>query len=147
MPLGQIFLTQECVGIPDAALVVPKADLPAAQTGLDAVTGGMNNSDLVILAARPGMGKTSFALNLATNVARRTGREVAIYSLEMGMEQLASRMISTEALVNAHKLRTGRMEPAEWNRIASSADVLSRLNLRISEATGITVPQMKAQLL
>ena len=120
-----------------------------AKTGypeLDAVTGGMNNSDLVILAARPGMGKTSFALNLATNVARRTGREVAIYSLEMGMEQLASRMISTEALVNAHKLRTGRMEPAEWNRIASSADVLSRLNLRISEATGITVPQMKAQL-
>ncbi len=120
-----------------------------AKTGfsrLDAVTGGMNNSDLVILAARPGMGKTSFALNLASNVTRRTGRTVAIYSLEMGLEQLASRMISTEALVNAHKLRTGRMEPAEWNRIASSADVLSRMNIMLSEATGITVSAMKAQL-
>ena len=108
-----------------------------AKTGypeLDAVTGGMNNSDLVILAARPGMGKTSFALNLASNVTRRTGRTVAIYSLEM------------EALVNAHKLRTGRMEPAEWNRIASSADVLSRMNIMLSEATGITVSAMKAQL-
>lgn len=120
-----------------------------AKTGfpeLDAVTGGMNNSDLVILAARPGMGKTSFALNLATNVTRRTGRTVAIYSLEMSKEQLASRMISTESLVDSKKLRTGRMEPAEWNRIASSADVLSRMNLVLSEATGITVPEMKAQL-
>ena len=120
-----------------------------AKTGfpeLDAVTGGMNNSDLVILAARPGMGKTSFALNLATNVTRRTGRTVAIYSLEMSVEQLASRMISTEALVDSKKLRTGRMEPAEWNRIASSADVLSRMNILLSEATGITVPAMKAQL-
>lgn len=120
-----------------------------AKTGfpeLDAVTGGMNNSDLVILAARPGMGKTSFALNLATNVTRRTQRTVAIYSLEMSLEQLASRMISTEALVDSHKLRTGRMDNSEWERIAQSADVLGRMNLLLSEATGITVPQMKAQL-
>lgn len=120
-----------------------------AKTGfpeLDNVTGGMNNSDLVILAARPGMGKTSFALNLATNVTRRTERTVAIYSLEMSLEQLASRMISTEALVDSHKLRTGRMDPTEWNRIARSADALGHMNLLLSEATGITVPQMKAQL-
>ena len=120
-----------------------------AKTGfsrLDAVTGGMNNSDLVILAARPGMGKTSFALNLASNVTRHTGRTVAIYSLEMSMEQLVSRMLSTEALVDSHKLRTGRLEPKEWGRIANSADVLSGMNIYLSEATGITVSQMKAQL-
>ena len=120
-----------------------------AKTGfpdLDTVTGGMTNSDLVILAARPGMGKTSFALNLATNVSRRSGRTVAIYSLEMSMEQLVSRMLSTEALVDSHKLRTGRLDPKEWGRIANSADVLSGMNIYLSEATGITVSQMKAQL-
>ncbi|HAG13677.1 MAG TPA: replicative DNA helicase [Ruminococcus sp.] len=120
-----------------------------AKTGfpdLDAVTGGMTNSDLVILAARPGMGKTSFALNLATNVTRRSGRTVAIYSLEMSMEQLASRMLSTEALVDSHKLRTGRLDTKEWGRLAAGADVLAGMNIFLSEATGITVSQMKAQL-
>ena len=120
-----------------------------AKTGfsqLDAVTGGMTNSDLVILAARPGMGKTSFALNLATNVTRRSGRTVAVYSLEMSMEQLVSRMLSTEALVDSHKLRTGRLDSKEWARIAQSADVLSGMNIFLSETTGITVSQMKAQL-
>ena len=120
-----------------------------AKTGfpeLDSVTGGMTNSDLVILAARPGMGKTSFALNLATNVTRRSGRTVAIYSLEMSMEQLVSRMLSTEALVDSHKLRTGRLNPQEWGRIAMAADSLSGMNVYLSESTGITVPQMKAQL-
>ncbi len=120
-----------------------------ARTGypeLDHITGGMNNSDLVLLAARPGMGKTSFALNLATNVSRSSGRTVAIYSLEMSMEQLASRMLSTAALVDSHKLRTGRLDPKEWGRIAESADMLSGMNILLSEATGITVSQMKAQL-
>ncbi|MCQ2408692.1 MAG: replicative DNA helicase [Oscillospiraceae bacterium] len=120
-----------------------------AKTGypeLDSVTGGMTNSDLVILAARPGMGKTSFALNLATNIARHSGRTVAIYSLEMSMEQLASRMISTEALVDSHKLRTGHLSHEDWSRIAQSSDVLGGMNIMLSEATGITVPQMKAQL-
>ena len=120
-----------------------------AKTGysqLDAITGGMNNSDLVILAARPGMGKTSFALNLAANVARSSGKNIAIYSLEMSMEQLVSRMLSTHALVDSHKLRTGRLAPEEWSRLAASADVLMGMNIMLSEATGITVPKMKAQL-
>ena len=131
-------------------LTGPDRDLyVGAKTGfddLDAITGGMNNSDLVILAARPGMGKTSFALNLATNVTRHTGRTVAIYSLEMSMEQLVSRMLSTEALVDSHKLRTGRLDPEEWGKIAQSSDILSRMQIFLSEATGITVSQMKAQL-
>lgn len=120
-----------------------------AKTGfpeLDQVTGGMNNSDLVILAARPGMGKTSFALNLATNIARHAGKTIAVYSLEMSTEQLVSRMLSTEALVDSHKLRTGRLDAQEWGRIAASADRLSSLNIYLSETTGITVSQMKAQL-
>ncbi|MCQ2416691.1 MAG: replicative DNA helicase [Oscillospiraceae bacterium] len=120
-----------------------------AKTGfsdLDAITGGMTNSDLVILAARPGMGKTSFALNLAINVTRRSQRTVAVYSLEMSMEQLASRMLSTEALVDSHKLRTGRLDTKEWCRLSASADVLAGMNIYLSEASGITVSQMKAQL-
>ena len=115
-------------------------------TDLDNITGGMNNSDLVILAARPGMGKTSFALNLATNVTRRSHKTVAVYSLEMSMEQLISRMLSTEAMVDSHKLRTGLLEPEEWVRLADSADILSGMDIYLSEATGITVSQMKAQL-
>ncbi len=115
-------------------------------TDLDNITGGMNNSDLVILAARPGMGKTSFALNLATNVTRRSHKTVAVYSLEMSMEQLISRMLSTEAMVDSHKLRTGLLEPDEWVRLADSADILSGMDIYLSEATGITVSQMKAQL-
>lgn len=120
-----------------------------AKTGyptLDAITGGMNNSDLVILAARPGMGKTSFALNLATNVAKSTEKNVVIYSLEMGLQQLVSRMLSTHALVDSYKLRTGRLAPDEWGRLAASADVLSDMTIYLSEASGITVQQMKAQL-
>ena len=115
-------------------------------TQLDSITGGMNKSDLVILAARPGMGKTSFALNLATNVAKTSGKNIAIYSLEMSMEQLVSRMLSSHALVDSHKLRTGRLNPDEWRRIAASADVLMGMNIMLSEATGITVSKMKAQL-
>lgn len=80
-----------------------------AKTGftlLDSITTGLNKSDLIILAARPGMGKTSFALNIATNVARHSDKDVAVFSLEMSKEQLATRMLSTEALVDSNKLRS-----------------------------------------
>ncbi len=120
-----------------------------ARTGfpnLDSVTGGMNRSDLVILAARPGMGKTSFALNLAMNVAHNSGKEVAIYSLEMSMEQLVTRMLSTKAKVDSYKLRTGRLDPKEWASLAESADLLADMNIYLSETSGVTVSQMKAQL-
>ena len=120
-----------------------------ARTGfphLDSVTGGMNNSDLVILAARPGMGKTSFALNLAMNVANSTKKQVAIFSLEMSTEQLVTRMLSSKAKVDSYKLRTGRLDPKEWASLAESADLLSQMPIMLSEATGVTVSQMKAQL-
>ena len=120
-----------------------------ARTGftmLDSVTTGLNKSDLIILAARPGMGKTSFALNIATNVARRSEKEVAVFSLEMSKEQLATRMLSTEALVDSHKLRSGHLSDDDWVRLASSADVLCGLPLYLDDTPGTNVPQIKAKL-
>ena len=120
-----------------------------AKTGftyLDTITTGLNRSDLILLAARPGMGKTSFALNIASNVARRTGKDVAVLSLEMSKEQLATRLLSTEALVDSNKLRSGRLAQDDWIRLASSADVLSRLTMYIDDTAAITVQQMKAKL-
>ena len=102
-----------------------------ARTGfsmLDAITSGLNKSDLILIAARPAMGKTAFALNIATNVARHSDKEVAIFSLEMSMEQLATRMLSTEALVDSNKLRSGKISSDDWVRLASSANYLSGIH-------------------
>ncbi len=115
-------------------------------TALDAVTSGLNNSDLLILAARPGMGKTSFAVNIATNLARTTDKAVAIFSLEMSREQLATRMLSSEALVNSNSLRTGMIMPQDWEKLALGASSLSKMNIYVDDTAGITVPQMKAKL-
>ncbi len=115
-------------------------------TLLDTVTSGLNKSDLIILAARPGMGKTSFALNIATNVARHSGKDVAIFSLEMSKEQLATRMLSTEALVDSNKLRNGHLSDNDWVRLASGADVLYQLPIMLDDTAGTNVPQIKAKL-
>ncbi len=120
-----------------------------AKTGykhLDAVTSGLNKSDLILIAARPGMGKTSFAVNMATNVARRGDKEVAIFSLEMSKEQLATRMLSTEALVDSNKLRNGFLTNEDWVRLATSAGVISGLPMYIDDTASITVQQIKAKL-
>ncbi len=120
-----------------------------ARTGykyLDTVTSGLNKSDLILIAARPGMGKTSFAINIATNVARRGDKDVAVFSLEMSREQLATRMLSTEALVDSHKLRSGFLTNEDWVRLATSAGVLSGLPMYFDDTAGITVQQIKAKL-
>ena len=120
-----------------------------AKTGykyLDTVTTGLNKSDLILIAARPGMGKTSFALNMATNVARRKDKEVAIFSLEMSKEQLASRMLSTESLVDSNKLRTGFLTGDDWVRLAQAAGNLSGLPMYIDDTASVTVQQIKAKL-
>ena len=120
-----------------------------ARTGfsmLDAITSGLNKSDLILIAARPAMGKTAFALNIATNVARHSDKEVAIFSLEMSMEQLATRMLSTEALVDSNKLRSGKISSDDWVRLASSANYLSGMGIYLDECSGVTVPQIKAKL-
>ncbi len=120
-----------------------------ARTGykyLDSITSGLNKSDLILIAARPGMGKTSFAINIATNVARRGDKDVAVFSLEMSSEQLATRMLSTEALVDSHKLRSGFLSNDDWDRLAASAAVLSGLPMYFDDTAGITVQQIKAKL-
>ncbi len=121
-----------------------------ARTGftlLDNITSGLNKSDLIIIAARPGMGKTSFAMNIATNVARREGaKTVVTFNLEMSKEQLASRILSTEALIESSSLRNGRIKSEEWVRLATSAAYLSTFPLLIDDTASMTVQQMKAKL-
>ena len=119
--------------------------LPSGFKELDNVTTGLNPSDLIILAARPGMGKTSFALNIATNVAKKSGKDVAIFSLEMSKEQLALRLLSSEARVVSNALRTGELSSDDWERIAVNAEALSKAPLYIDDTGGISVAEVKAK--
>ena len=119
---------------------------PTGFRSLDRVLAGMGNSDLVIVGARPGMGKTSFCLNIGTNVAKQTKKAVAIFSLEMSAEQLVNRVISSEALVDSYSLRTGELKPEEWEHIAQAASSLSGCDILIDDTPGISVTAMKAKL-
>ena len=121
--------------------------LPGLSTGLSAIDQkitGLNKSDLILLAARPGMGKTSLALNVALNVARE-GRTVAVFSLEMSREQLATRLLSSEALVENNRLRTGLLRETDWEKIAGAATVLNRLDIRIDDNPLLSVADMNAK--
>ena len=113
---------------------------------LDRVITGLNRSDLILLAARPGMGKTSFALNIARNAACTSKKTVAYFSLEMSKEQLASRLLSTEALISGTKLRTGKLNDEEWSRLIPASDVLSKAELYLDDTPGITITEMKSRL-
>lgn len=120
-----------------------------ARTGftlLDSITSGLNKSDLIIIAARPGMGKTSFAMNIATNVARRSQKDVVTFNLEMSKEQLATRILSTEALIESNNLRNGRISGDDWVKLATSAGYLSTLPLYLDDTASMTVQMMKAKL-
>ena len=113
---------------------------------LDRVLAGMGKSDLVLIGARPGMGKTSFALNIATNVAKQTKKAVCIFSLEMSAEQLVNRVLSSEALVNSYALRTGELTPEDWEHLAVASGELSGCDILIDDTSGMTVTPMKAKL-
>ncbi|MGN0517811.1 MAG: replicative DNA helicase [Acutalibacteraceae bacterium] len=113
---------------------------------LDNLITGLNRSDLILLAARPGMGKTSFALNIARSVAVVGNKTVAFFSLEMSKEQLSSRLLSTEGLIEGSRLRIGKLTPEEWTRLIEAGDILSRSNIYIDDTPGITIPEMKAKL-
>ena len=115
-------------------------------SALDRVLAGMGKSDLVLVGARPGMGKTSFALNIATNVAKQTGKAVCIFSLEMSAEQLVNRVLSSEALVNSYALRTGDLTPEDWEHLAVASGQLSGCDILIDDTSGMTVTAMKAKL-
>ena len=115
-------------------------------SGLDRVLAGMGKSDLVLVGARPGMGKTSFCLNIATNVAQATGKTVCIFSLEMSCEQLVSRVISSEAMVDSYALRQGNLKDEDWESIAHATTRLAGCDILIDDTSGITVTGMKAKL-
>ncbi len=115
-------------------------------SGLDRVLAGMGGSDLILVGARPGMGKTSFCLNIATNVAAATKKAVCIFSLEMSCEQLVTRIISSEAMVDSYALRTGDIKNEDWESIAHTTSRLSGCDILIDDTSGITVTGMKAKL-
>lgn len=120
--------------------------IPSGIADLDRVITGLNRSDLILLAARPGMGKTSFALNIARYVASKAKMRVAFFSLEMTKEQLVSRLLSTEGLIEGTKLRSGKLNNDEWARLMEASEILSRANMYLDETTMLTVPAMKAKL-
>ena len=125
-----------------------ESHLPGLSTGLSAIDNkitGLNKSDLILLAARPGMGKTSLALNMALNVAKAEGRTVAVFSLEMSREQLATRLLSSEALVENNRLRTGMLRETDWEKIAGASMVLDRLDIRIDDNPLLSVADMNAK--
>ncbi len=128
----------------------PDADLykgvPTGIKELDDTITGLNRSDFILLGARPGMGKTSFALNIARHAAVKANKKVAFFSLEMSKEQLTSRLLSTEAMVGGTKLRTGKLAEDEWIRIIEAGDILSKAQIYMDDNPTITVPEMKAKL-
>jgi replicative DNA helicase len=116
--------------------------VPTGFIDLDKMTSGMQKSDLIILAARPSMGKTAFALCVARNAAIK-GYKVAIFSLEMGKMQLSQRLLSMEAGVDANRLRTGRLESNDWMKMSAVMDRLSEADIRIDDTPGMTVMGIK----
>ena len=125
------------------------AEFPGISTGLidlDRRISGLNNSDLLILAARPGMGKTSLALNIGLEAGKHSGKSVAIFSLEMSREQLGLRLISTECLIDNKKLLTGRIVgEEEWSRLAMAVATLSQAKIYMDDDSSLSVADMTAQ--
>ena len=119
--------------------------VPTGFPDLDAMTSGLQPSDLILVAARPSMGKTAFALNIAQNAAIRHRIPVAIFSLEMSKEQLVQRMLCAESNVDSHKLRTGRLEEDDWPRLARAMGPLSEAPIYIDDTPGITCLEIRAK--
>lgn len=119
---------------------------PTGFTALDNVIVGLGKSDLVLVGARPGMGKTSFTMNLATAAAMATKKTVCVFSLEMSAEQLANRMLSSEAQVDSYKMRSGQLENEDWEAIAYASSRLSETDILIDDTPGISVTGMKSKL-
>ena len=112
---------------------------------LDNMTSGLQKSDLIILAARPAMGKTAFALSLALNAAVKGKASVMIFSLEMSKEQLGQRLLSMESKVDMQTLKTGRLERRDWDDINIALDILSKANIHIDDTAGVNIMEMKSK--
>lgn len=121
--------------------------LPTGFMELDKRIFGLNRSDLLILAARPGMGKTSFAMNIAVNVGKKyRDKQICVFSLEMSKEQIVSRMINSEALLPSEAMKTGKVAADKWKQIMESADMLSQLPIYIDDTPGCNVSTIKSKL-
>jgi len=119
--------------------------LPTGFVDLDERTSGLQKGDLVIIAARPAMGKTSFCLNIAQNASGRTGETVGIFSLEMSKEQLVLRMLCADARIDAHRLRTGKLNEKDWARLAKAYADLSNSKIYIDDSAMVTPLEMRAK--
>ena len=119
--------------------------LPTGYQGLDKMTAGFQAEELIILAARPAVGKTAFALNIAQNVGTKTDRSVAIFSLEMGAESLVNRMLCAEGSIEASHLRTGQLSEEEWSNLIVAMGSLSKANIFIDDTPGIKISEIRAK--
>ena len=119
--------------------------VPTGFIDLDYRTAGLHGSELILIAARPAMGKTAFALNLASNAAIRGNTGVAIFSLEMSKDQLVNRMLCSEAMVDSNKMRTGKLEEDDWAKLAQAIGPLSEANVFIDDTPGITVMEIRTK--
>ena len=122
--------------------------IPGLSTGmrdLDVKINGLNRSDLLLVAARPAMGKTAFALNLCLNVAKKYDQTVAMFSLEMSREQLAMRLLAIESFVDGQKINTGKLSEEEWGKLSMAASSLSQTDIRVDDNPSITVAEMNAK--
>ena len=129
-------------------LAEAKGEITGIPTGwydLDKITSGFHENEMIIIAARPGMGKTAFALNLATYVTTHTDKTVAVFNLEMGAEQLATRILSSLGQIEGYKLRTGRLLNNDWKRFNEAASQLSSAKLYIDDTPGITIGEIRAK--
>ncbi len=120
--------------------------LPTGFSGIDNLLVGMGMGDMVLVGARPGIGKTSFTMNIATRAAKNYGKTVCVFSLEMSAEQLVMRMISSEAKIDSKLLRSGQLQPEHWNSLAIAANSLSQCNILIDDTAGMSVTKMKSRL-
>lgn len=118
---------------------------PSGYTQLDKLTSGLQKSDLIILAARPSMGKTAFALNIARNVAVNENKMVAIFSLEMSSDQLSMRLLTAEARVNSERLKTGMIGQEDWESVTEAAGVMSEAPIYIDDTPNVTVMEVRAK--
>ena len=119
--------------------------VPTQFYDLDDKTAGLHGSELILVAARPAMGKTAFALNIATNAALRANVPVAIFSLEMSKDQLVNRMLCSEAMVDSNKVRTGKLDEEDWTKLAEAIGPLSEAGVYIDDTPGISVMEIRTK--
>ncbi|MCP8877910.1 replicative DNA helicase [Latilactobacillus curvatus] len=123
-------------------------DITGLSTGyrdLDKITAGLHEDELIILAARPGVGKTAFVLNIAQNIGTKTNENIAIFSLEMGAEQLVNRMLCAEGSIDANHLRTGQLDELEWQNLIVAMGSLSKANIYIDDTPGVKMAEIRAK--